>query len=591
MHLNFIIKACSNNLSGYGRYKYSLFLSMFATKIRTLKTKPHIFIGIFSILTIISCAKMGSLGGGPKDSVAPVVAKCIPENGSVNFASHKVEIYFDEYISLKDLNSKMVVSPPMKPAPEVIVSGKKLIVKINTDSLQASKTYQINFGNAIVDVNENNPLNGFVYSFSTGGSIDSLKISGTIIDAQSLKPIEGAIVSLYSWETRELFYDNIPQYLTFTDKSGNFSLEYLAEGNYAIFALKDANNNYYFDQATESIAFSNIPVIPTVEVTPAPDDSTTQIVSYGPQNLSLKLFTEDKQQQYILKTERPAHENIRIVFANPNRIAPKFQLDGKFEYLHTVSKNQDTINIWLTQKTEALADSIPIFISYYSDNSLIKLVSDTVVATRNPKARLTMLTVSVPKQQNLFSPLNLIFSTPISTTDSLKIILSENKNGDDPIPFSIKKSENPCYVEIDANLESGGSYYIILAPNAFSDTYGQTTSADTLNFAMKRNSDYGTLIIHLPDASHTSFAELLMQDKVKYNIQTIDEKIVFENISVGKYTIRITQDLNSNGYWDSGNLTENTQPEPVFYYSGEYEVRSNWQHELEWAVPFNTLDK
>jgi len=587
----FIMAYLSKYLRNQRKRKYSLFLRMFATKIRTLKTKPHILTGIFSILTIISCAKMGSLGGGAKDTVAPVVEKCIPDNGSVHFAGRKAEIYFNEYVSLKDLNSKMIVSPPIVPAPDVVVSGKKIIIRINPDSLQNSRTYQINFGNAIVDVNEGNPLNGFVYSFSTGDVIDSLKLSGTVIDAQTLKPVEGVVVSLYSWENRENFRTYIPQYLTFTDKYGVFQLEYLAEGNYAILALKDANNNYYFDQATESIAFFNTPVSPSTRLTSPQSDSMQQGLNNMPEQINLKLFTEDRQQQYILKTERSEPGKIQIVFAQPNRKAPEFTLKGNPESVFNLSKNNDTLSIWMTNNLNASADSVTVFLRYYSDNSFTQLIADTAYGVISNKSSIAKFTVSIAKQQELFAPIGLMFSNPIATTDATKVLISENKNGEDPISFSFEKTVNPCKLSIESALESGGTYYLILAQGAFTDIYQQKSNADTLSFTMKRTGDYGSLIVILPGTNEAAFAELLLQDKVKYKASSVEGKIVFENILVGKYSIRITQDLNNNGYWDSGNLEKYLQPEPVYYYIGEYEVRSNWQHELEWAVPFNSNDK
>ncbi|NLA25347.1 MAG: hypothetical protein GX879_10315 [Bacteroidales bacterium] len=529
---------------------------------------------------------MGSLSGGPKDITPPQIKSAEPENASTNFNSNKVTIVFDEYISLRDLQNKMIVSPPMQPKPEVNVHGKKLIIKLNADSLQENKTYQINFGNSIVDVNEGNPLNGFTYSFSTGPIIDSLKVAGNIVDALSLKPVEGVIVSLYAQNEKENFTSKTPQYLTFTDKNGRFKIEHIAEGEYAIFALKDANNNYYFDQATEEIAFLDSIIIPNVETKISPNDSTKTITEYLPFDLNLKLFAEDNQKQYISKIERIHPGRIQITFDKPNREKPEFKFSEEIEHLYYISKNRDSINFWLQEDANNFKDSIIIYFNYYATNAKQEIISDTAIAVKKSKTNIPKLEVKLSGKQELYSPIIVNFENPISKIDTSKIFLSETKDKTELIKFNCKQAENPTQLEINADVESGTEYYLFIEESAFQDIYKQNNTQDTLKFTVKMASEYGSLIVVLNADSESAFAELLINEKVQRKAYLENGKITFENIPVGKYRIRITQDLNKNGFWDTGNYSENLQPEPVFYYNEEYEIRSNWQHELEWEIPF-----
>ncbi len=561
---------------------------MFATKIKTLRTKTHIFYYLFLLLLIISCAKMGSLGGGPIDREGPIVLECIPANGSINFNAHKIEIRFNEYISLKDISNQLIVSPPINPKPEVSVSGKKVVIKLKPESLLPNKTYQLNFGNAIVDVNEGNQLNGFVFSFSTGDHIDSLQVSGTLVDALSLKPVEGAVVSLYNSHEANLFRSELPQYLSITNKDGKFSLNNLAQGSYSIFALKDANYNYYFDQPSEPLAFYDSLIQPGVNIIA---DSARSVTQYFPTDVRLHLFTEDHKKQYITNVERSEPQYMRLVFNLPNRITPEYSIDNYGDYLSQLSENADTLTIWLLNENDILRDTVSVFVKYYESYRHDSIVYDTLIAVKKTTASLLPFTKSSQKQKELYEPYAIRFSHPIAGIETGKIGLFEDKNYNDSIVFEMQISNNPCVVLLTADIDGGTACRLIAEEGAFTDYYGRSTMTDSIPFTVRRLSDYGSLILILTGSDEPAFAELLQQDKVKYKSLITNNRIEFMNIIAGRYSIRITHDVNNNGYWDTGNLDALQQPEPVFYYTGEYEIRSNWQHELEWAVPFDSGNK
>ena len=225
------------------------------------------------------CANAVAPTGGPKDDRPPVVVEAVPENHSINFTAKKIEITFDEYITLDNANQNVLISPPMDEKPDIKLKNKTVVVKFK-ENLAPNTTYTINFGSTIKDLHEGNPLKDYVYSFSTGDHIDTLMVAGKVLNAEDKKPVENAYVSLYASHRDNL--DSLPlstkpDYITKTDKDGNFRLEGLADQKYLVFALKDVNSNLYFDQPNEEVAFLDT-LVPAsyswVAPTQTPLDST-----------------------------------------------------------------------------------------------------------------------------------------------------------------------------------------------------------------------------------------------------------------------------------------------------------------------------
>jgi hypothetical protein len=200
------------------------------------------FIFILLALTVIGCAKRGSISGGLKDTIAPVLKASFPKNLSVNFKGKEINLTFDEYVKLKNLNKQLIVSPPMKYNPEVspMTPSKIINIKIK-DTLQENTTYSFNFGQSIEDNNEGNPYNQFKYIFSTGSYIDSLKVSGTIKDALNKK--EDSFVSVMLYEVNDKFtdsvvYKSVPRYITNTlDSLKTFKIENVKAGKYVLVGM------------------------------------------------------------------------------------------------------------------------------------------------------------------------------------------------------------------------------------------------------------------------------------------------------------------------------------------------------------------
>ena len=214
-----------------------------------------IFVVVLASLLVLACAKQVTLTGGKKDVTPPEPQVASPANGSTNFSSKHIVVKFNEYITLNDVSSKLIVSPPLDEKPVAVVSGKKLKITLKPSQLKPNTTYSLNFNDAVADINENNALNSFVYAFSTGDEIDSLAFAGTVFDAFTRKPVEDAWVLLYRNFSDTAVSTTMPDYITKVNKQGNFRINFVAENDYRIFALRDNNSNFKFDLPEECIAF------------------------------------------------------------------------------------------------------------------------------------------------------------------------------------------------------------------------------------------------------------------------------------------------------------------------------------------------
>lgn len=178
------------------------------------------FLYFIAALSLVGCAKRGSITGGLKDTIAPVLRFSTPENYSTNFKSNEIRITFDEYVKIKDVNKQLIISPPMEVAPLISPSNASKFINIKIkDTLKPNTTYSFNFGNSIQDNNESNVLQQFKYIFSTGTYIDSLELKGSIKDAYAKEVVNFVSVMLY--EVNDKFNDSIifnekPRYITNT---------------------------------------------------------------------------------------------------------------------------------------------------------------------------------------------------------------------------------------------------------------------------------------------------------------------------------------------------------------------------------------
>ena len=518
---------------------------------------------LFSLIILFGCAKRGTPTGGPKDSIPPVLVNASPKLNSTNFDSEEIRLTFDEWVKLDKVQDQLIISPPLEKSSYEIkpLSGvtKKVFLKF-LDSLAPETTYTINFGNSIQDNNENNPLTFFSYTFSTGETIDSLYIRGNTKDAFSQESDE--FISLQLYRVDSLFKDSIifkdkPTYISNTLDSTNYKFQNLKEGKYLLIALKDVDNNYFFDPFYDKIGFLD-------SLITLPRDSV----------IDLKLFKEETE----IIWDKPHFINSeKIGFGyygklDLDKIKIESNIPDSVNYVFIKEKETDTLNLWLSRNS---FDSLNFSLI---ETDTIKLT--TVKFDRKRDSLIDSLNVS-PKTVNVIHlkesfkissniPLNKIEDSLITIRDIDSLI----------IPFTTSINDRLDEIDIDFEVSPSDDYSIFIKPRAIKDIRG--TENDTLQFNVVSQTleDYGNVfldvitnndskyILHLIDSSSNIIRE--------FNNVNSNSTIIFDYIRPGKYTFRLIEDLNSNDIWDTGNYLKQVQPEPVYYFPSELDVRANW---------------
>jgi uncharacterized protein (DUF2141 family) len=588
-------------------------------------------------LSLAYCANQGSLTGGPKDEKPPEIVTSEPANFSTHFKASRVEITFDEYIDLKDISKQLVVSPPMAKKPEIKKNGRKLEILFK-DSLLPNRTYALNFGDALTDLNEGNPIKNFQYVFSTGASLDSLQVAGIVLNALDGKPAEDILVMLYSGDADSLPLKTIPLYISRTGKDGRFTLKNLAGGKYKIFALKDGNTNYKFDMPSEAVAFTDSLISPSVVMTPKSDslkpvnDTLLPLKDslavkkdsiaapkpdpgyhFIPDNIELHMFTEVKPNQYLAGAERPMRNQIRIRF-NERTDSLRIEFPG----LNTDSmalavewtEEPDTIDFWIDNPAVAARDSIEAILLYPGYDSIGRLITkrDTVRLRYKPAAKPATapkkdftVSVSVEGTKMLEFGKSLIITTshPFIQLDTTRIrLVSGNDSTAREVPYRMThdslsgwvlngspvRQAHPRIIRLDAPFMADSSYRITLLPGVFTNLAGAKNDSLDVRFKMKGRDLYGTVKIILPDLQGHGIIELndSRSKVVASHRMNGAGTAVFDLLAPGKYTARLIFDSNGNGRWDTGRYIKHIQPEKVMTFTKELNVKANWEVTETW---------
>ncbi len=545
-----------------------------------------LFIFIFSLL-FSACAKQVAITGGPKDTTPPLMIEAEPQNGTVNFTENTVYVKFNEYIKLNNLNQKLIVSPPIEEVPEVTIKGKGIKISIDLDLLEANTTYCLNFNDAIVDNNEGNALNSFVYAFSTGTEIDSLSFSGHVLDAFTKEPITDAWVILH-----DVFADSViktydPAYITKVDDKGEFFIPFVRDNNYKIYALIDNNYNYLFDIPEEGIAFLDTIYHPRVDTLSSTDTAGNVQNGYRnyPNNVELLIFKEKKQTQFISENKRLKPDYLEFIFNSTQY--EEFTIDIPQDKDAVIFSNQqpDTVKIWLKNEDLIKTDSIAVFVDYIDPVYTDSLRSDTLVFRRpDSQERDSLIKINTPKTKEPHKPLMLVLNTPVDTINS-ELISLDLKSDSTFISTDfklVKDSLNPLILLIEAEILEKSDYRLVIQDGFVVTKSGLSNTTDTLNFSSSSTLEYSNLNLSFTDTNQNYIVQLISGEKVVAESNSIDGVCEFKFLKPATYKIRAIKDLNDNGRWDTGDYDKQIQPEPVFYYPEEYEIRANWNHELDW---------
>ena len=556
----------------------------------------------FAIL-LNSCASQSALEGGPKDVKPPVLLKSVPANRSINFSGKKIILYFDEFIQLKSVQQKLVVSPPLNEKPEVLCKSRSVIISFK-DTLLTNTTYNLNFSDAIADLNEGNSIDDFHFCFSTGQVIDSLKISGKVLNALTQKPESGMFVMLYNDTLDSVPIKNFPFYIGKTNTNGIFNIENIKSGRYKIFALQDGNSNLLFDLPNEKIAFSDTLIIPEASVQNFTDTiSKDSVVSYEkviykPFNLIYYAFEEDRTKQFIKKTDRPYKNKCVILF---NRIGFGQVTVNSLNFIKFFTernKRLDSISIWLPDSSDYLQDTVRFQISYFKKDSLNKIynITETLVfpfkENEKKPTQINKLTVSTNiqnnKEINADFALKIRFSNPVVKLSPDKILLEESK---DSIfykinPLIIADSLSPCAYFIYYLWKDKMNYRFTIKKDKIKDIYGLV--CDTVVKSFKTYSpDYYSSVQFTFTGTKNQYIFQLIDGSGNTELEWLDSLPLskkIEQLNPGKYHLKAFIDENHNGKWDTGFYLEHKQAEKNFFYPDEINLRSNWEIEVKWEI-------
>jgi uncharacterized protein (DUF2141 family) len=587
---------------------------------------------------VVGCARMGQPDGGWFDDDPPEVIGCRPADQSTNISSKKISIYFNEYIKLEDATNKVIVSPPQLEIPEIKDAGKRIVVELQ-DSLKPNTTYTIDFSDAIVDNNEGNPLGNYTYSFSTGDQIDTMEVSGYVLDASNLEPVKGILVGLYDDLADSAFKTKPMIRVSRTDSRGRFVIKGVAHGTYRAYALKDADGDFCFNQKSEMIGFNHETYVPSskpdVKIDTIWRDSLqidafkqTPYTHFLPDDVTLLAFTHIQTDRYLLKTERKDPEKFTMFFTYGHPDLPvikglNFNADSAFVIETRVE--QDTINYWLRDTTLINQDTLRMEVNYMMTDTLGNLVSqiDTLeVLAKTPYAkRQKELTKEIEKWQkeqerkkkrdetydSIFpaKPLkpNYMLSQEIDPDKKIQIEIPAPLQHVDTAavhlysmidsawyeaPFTFKPIPHRLrFYEIQAEWRPDTEYSLEIDSAAFEDIYGHVSDPYKQGIKVKSLDEYSTLTIKISGVADSLPLRVRLLDKgdgIVKEVLAKDGVAFFEYVSPEKYYLSAFVDVNGNGLWDTGDYDEDRQAESVYYYPREIECKERWDVTHKWDL-------
>lgn len=596
------------------------------------------------MIVVYSCASMGNPDGGPYDEEPPKFVRSTPKPFAINSKERKVTIEFDEFIKLEKAAEKVVVSPPQLEQPEIKASGRKVVVGL-VDSLRPNTTYTIDFADAIVDNNEGNPLGNYAFTFSTGTTIDTMEVSGTVLSASDLEPVKNIQVGLHSDLSDSAFMKKPFDRVSRTDSRGHFSIRGIAPGKYRIYALMDGNQNYLFDSKTEMIAFSDSIIIPAMEDAMRQDtiwkDSLTidTIKSVGytrflPDDIILRAFKEENDRQYLTRSERDKENHFVLTFSARADTLPTLKglnFDERDAFIIEKTDRNDSICYWIKDSLIYQMDTLEIQMDYLATDTLDRLVpqTDTLFLanklTRAEREKLEAkaaeekekerkkkekkgekiepeptkfltLNVDAPSAFDLDRNVYLSFDEPVASIDTAAIHMEIKKDSLwEEIPFLfVSDSVLPRKYEILAEWEPEKEYQLSIDSMAFKGVYGLHTNKVKQTMKVKKLDEYGTILLNITGADSTAVVELLDgSGKVLCQQRITPQNTAdFYYLNPGtKFYIRLFNDRNGNGVWDTGKYSEHLQPEEVYYFPKVWEMKANFEFEENWNINAVPVEK
>lgn len=599
---------------------------------------------LLALLLTAACASIGNPDGGRFDETPPRVVGSSPADGAVNVSKRKVQILFDEYIKLEKASEKVVISPPQIEPANVRADGKRVKVDFY-DSLRANTTYTIDFSDAIEDNNEGNPMGQYTFSFSTGDVIDTMQVSGRVLNAADLEPIKGIMVGLYpadsTWNDT-LFRTRPFLRVSRTNGKGRFTIKGVKDGAYRVRALDDKDGDFVFSQKNERVAFDTMVYVtgsfPDVRMDTVWRDSlwydsirVVPYTHYTPDDVLLLAFLEDGQERHLLKTAYPEPTNFTFYFTAPSDSTPRIKglnFDERCLVADASLKN-DTVTFWVTDTALIhRQDTLSMILSYMETDTLGQLVVTNDTLDLSPKTTYAKIAAErskqieawekdrerrqkkakkpLPYEENPyertwleagFKPsgslapnqnVRYLAKEPILEVDTTKIHFYVKKDTDWlPAPFLFMPEERSAksYM-LYAEWEPGQKYRFVMDTAAVVSVLEHESKSVRQEFHVRAVEEYGSIFIHVISPDTGVVVQLLSKnDKVEAQQRTDkDGNADFFFMKPGEYYMRCYVDANGNGQWDTGDYASGLQPERVYYFGKPLPLKAQWDLRQDWDI-------
>lgn len=599
--------------------------------------KLHWLLILSCCLLAVGCARMGQPDGGWYDDTPPRVVAATPADKATGVKAKKINIWFNEFIKIQDAQNKVIVSPPQLEQPEIKDNGRRIIVELK-DSLKENTTYTIDFGDAIVDNNESNPMGNYTYSFSTGDRIDTLEVSGYVLDAENLEPIKGIQVGLFDDLSDTVFKQKPMIRISRTDSRGHFTIKGVGPGTYRCYALKDADGDFVYNQKSEQLAFSHHTFEPSWKPDTRQDtiwrdslhiDNILRVpyTHFLPDDITLLAFTAEQTDRYLLKNERPEPNKLAFYFTYGNPELPVIQglnFESDSAFVLEANARQDTLIYWLRDTMLINQDTLRMEVQYLMSDTLGVLFQkiDTLellpklsyekrmkekqkefekwqkdqnrkkkrgesydsIPPRTPLQMNISGSSIAPDQRVIIEapePLEWVDSTAIHLRVRVDSLMQDTLFTFRPVPNFIRR------YEIVTAWSPGREYSLEIDSAAFRNIYGKTTNAIKQSIKVRQLEDFGTLSITVSGlASDSNLVVQLLdsQEKVVKQQSPKGGVVLFQYVTPSKYYLRAFVDVNGNGRWDTGDYDEDRQPEDVYYYTDVTECKAKWDIKRTWNL-------
>ncbi|WP_075567268.1 Ig-like domain-containing domain [Ihuprevotella massiliensis] len=601
-------------------------------------------IGLTSL--IAACANQGAgPDGGPYDETPPrIVGMTAPERLQ-NGKRTKFSLVFNELIKVDNPTEKIIVSPPQIETPEIKVSGRRITVEL-LDSMRPNTTYTVDFSDAITDNNEGNPLGQYTYIFSTGQTTDTMQMSGYVLNAEDLEPVKGILAGLYQQHHDSVFALRAFDRVARTDASGFFSIKGVApDRNYRLYALQDADGDFHFTQPSEMVGFLHTDLragafrdtrYDTLWVDSVRYDSIRIIpyTHFTPDDLVVRAFKIDVNTRHYLKAQRDVPEWFTTFFTGPSRKRPTIQglnFDARKAFVVNASAGNDTLTYWLADTTLLRQDTLRFAYTYDNwDDSLAQMLPKTDTLELVPKTTFAKRAANEAKElekwnkqrekrekrgdfsksqppmvalqlradvsSSLVPNRNILiqFDQPLQRFDTKKLHLRLKKDSTyHDAPYALDTVPNNILAyRLRAEWRPGQEYQLVIDSAAMTSLYGRVNLATDNKFSIAKLEDFGTVFLSLSNAHESTVVQLLGSDgKPVAQAPTKNGRAEFYYVQPGKYYLRCFFDRNGDGKWTTGSWSPRRDPEEVYYFPKEIEVRANWDLNESWDVTALRLDK